>query len=92
MLRSLSALLPLTVAATSLAASIPAHGRWMGLDVGVAGPSVTEAVGPQDYGIEIMSMDGQRSQTAVLAVDMGEPDADDHSEGVLSPSPPIRSE
>ena len=92
MLRSLSTLLPLTVAATSLAAPMTAQAQWLGGDVGVVGPSVTDVVGPEAYGMEITSIDGRRPQTAVLTVDVCGYDADDACEGVFSPPPTIRSE
>lgn len=91
MLRSLSTLLPLTVAATSLAAPMTAQAQWLGVDVGVVDPSVTDAVGPEACDMEMTSIDGRRPQTAVLAVDLCGYDADDDCEA-FSPPPNIRSE
>lgn len=91
MLRSLSTLLPLTVAATSLAAPMTAQAQWLGVDVGVVDPSVTDAVGPEACDMEMTSIDGRRPQTAVLAVDLCGYDADDDCEA-FSPPPTIRSE
>ncbi|WP_426020426.1 hypothetical protein [Brevundimonas sp. DWR2-3-1b1] len=83
MLRSLATLLPLTVAATSLAAPVTAQAQWLGGDVGVVGPSVTDVVGPEACGMEITSINGRRPQTAMLAVDVCGYDADEDCEGVF---------
>lgn len=91
MLRSLSTLLPLTVAATSLAAPMTAQAQWLGVDVGVVDPSVTDAVGPEACDMEMTSIDDRRPKTAVLAVDLCGYDADDDCEA-FSPPPNIRSE
>jgi len=83
MLRSLSTLLPLTGAATGLAAPMTAQAQWLGGDVSVLGPLVTDVVGPEACGMEITSIDGRRAQTAVLAVDLCGYDAHDDCEGVF---------